>query len=170
MIDTLTAVVEQGECRMLKQRLRAGVSIAIVLAAIRASTVPAVARPTAQAARNVTVRDTIRLTLVRKSGAVLYERGTATGMLPGRVNAKFNTSVTKVTGHVAIYPTSGGWITINVVGYPQSLGAIARFHGTMAVREGAGRFADAYGGGDFTGTVNRRTWAVTVNANARVTY
>lgn len=130
------------------------------------------AEPAAQAAKrkSLALTGTAYLHLVRKSGNVLYERGTATGTLPGRVTARFVTSVTKVTGTVTFYPNSGGSLTLTAVGYPQSAGTVARFTGNIAVRRGTGRFANALGSGTFSGTANRRTWAVTVNARANITY
>lgn len=130
------------------------------------------AQPTAEAAKrkSLTVTDTVRLTLVRKNGNVLYERGSATGTLPGRVSARFVTSVSKVTGTVTFYPNAGGSLTFTAVGYPQSTGTVARFSGSMAVRRGTGKYDDALGSGTFSGTVNRRSWAVTVYARARISY
>jgi hypothetical protein len=126
--------------------------------------------PTAHAARSMNLSESASLHLVRKSGSVLYESGTATGTLSGRVTARFVTSITKVTGSVTIYPRGGGSLTINVLGFPRSAGIVARFTGTMAVRRGTGRYARALGSGSFSGTVNRRTWASTVQASARLTY
>lgn len=128
------------------------------------------ADPSAHIARRLNVTEDVSLSLVRKSGSTLYERGTATGTLPGGVSARFQTSLTKVTGSVTFYPNGGGSLTINVVGYPQSTGTVARFSGSLAVRSGTGRFDDALGSGSFTGTVNRRTWHVSVHATARLRY
>jgi hypothetical protein len=116
------------------------------------------------------VSGTASLHLVRKSGSTLYEQGTATGTLPGSVTARFETSITKVTGSVTFYPRGGGTLTINVVGYPTSVGSLARFSGSLAVRSGTGRFSNAVGSGTFSGTVNRRTWAATVTARAQLRY
>jgi hypothetical protein len=130
------------------------------------------AAPSAHEAKRKTLnlRDTASLHLTRKNGNVIYEKGTATGTLPGTVTARFVTGVTKVTGTVTFKPYSGGSLTVNAVGYPQSAATITRFTGSLAVRKGTGRFANALGSGTFSGTANRRTWAVTVNANARITY
>ena len=130
------------------------------------------AAPSAHAAKRKSLRltDTVSLHLVRKSGSTLYEKGTATGTLPGSVSAKFVTGVTKVTGTVTFYSSGGGSITMTAVGYPQSAGTIARFSGNIAVRSGTGRFKNVLGSGTFTGTGNRRTWAITVHANASLTY
>jgi hypothetical protein len=130
------------------------------------------AAPSGHAAKRKSLHltDTASLHLVRKSGSTLYEQGTATGTLPGTVSARFVTGVTKVTGTVTFHSSGGGSITMTAIGYPQSAGTIARFSGNIAVRSGTGRFKKVLGSGTFTGTGNRRTWAVTVHANASLTY
>lgn len=130
------------------------------------------AAPSAHAAkrRTLNLSGTITLHLTRKSGNVIYERGTAGGSLPGTVSARFVTGITKVTGTVTFHPYSGGSLTLTAVGYPQSTSTITRFNGNVAVLKGSGRFKNALGSGTFTGTANRRTWAVTVHATARITY
>jgi hypothetical protein len=108
------------------------------------------ASPSAQAAKRktITVRPTANLHLVKKKGAILKERGTATDTLAGRVTARFDTSnAAKTTGTVTFYPNSGGSLTVIVVGYPQSLGTVAKFSGNLAVRKGTGRYSDATGSG-----------------------
>lgn len=127
--------------------------------------------PGAHAARRtLNLSGTAYLHLVRKSGNVLYERGVATGTLPGTVTARLVTSIARVTGTVTFYPRGGGSLTLSAVGYPQSASVVTRFSGSCAVRSGTGRFRRALGSGSFNGTANRRTWAVTVHARARVTY
>ncbi len=129
------------------------------------------AAPSAHAARrSLNLRGTAYLHLTRKSGNVLYERGTATGTLPGTVTARMVTGVTKVTGTVTFYPRGGGSLTLSAVGYPQSAATIVHFNGSCAVRSGTGRFRRALGSGSFSGTANRRTWAITVHASAHLTY
>jgi hypothetical protein len=130
------------------------------------------AAPSAHAAKRKSLHltDNASLHLVRKSGSTLYEQGTATGTLPGSVSARFVTGVTKVTGTVTFHSSGGGSITMAVVGYPQSAGTITRFTGSIAVRSGTGRFKNALGSGSFSGTANRRTWAISVHANASLTY
>lgn len=128
--------------------------------------------PTAESAkrRSINVVDTVRLKLVKKSGNVIYERGTATGSLPGRVSARFVTSLTRVSGTITFYPRGGGSITMTAVGYPKSASRITRISGNLAVRGGTGKYARALGSGTFSGTANRKNWSVTVNARARLTY
>jgi hypothetical protein len=130
------------------------------------------AAPSAHAAKRKTLNltDTAYLHLTRKNGNVIYEQGTATGTLPGTVTARLVTSVTKVTGTVTFHSSGGGSITMTAVGYPQSAATITRFTGSIAVRKGTGRFRNALGSGTFNGTANRKTWAITVHATARITY
>jgi len=159
---------------MLKRaRHHAAWAVVVVVAALTIGTGGGVASPGAHAAKRktVNVRTTANLSLVKKRGNVLKERGTATGTLAGSVKARFDISnAAKTTGSVTFYPNGGGSLTVTVVGYPQSVGTVARFSGSLAVRKGTGRFSDATGSGTFTGTVNRRTWHITVNASSRLTY
>jgi hypothetical protein len=165
---------------MVRQLARrsAAVGTAAVLAATAmgvwlAQVGASAASPTAEAAarrRTLTVVDTVRLTLVRKDGNVVYQRGTATGTLPGTVSARFETSLTRVSGKVTFYPYGGGSITMNAVGYPQSTRRVTGLIGNLAVRSGTGKYARALGSGTFSGTANRRNWSVTVNARANLTY
>ena len=135
------------------------------------ATVSVGAAPAAHAARrhSLHVNDTGHLHLTRKSGSTLYESGSASGSLPGSITAVFHTSVTKVTGTVTFHASRGS-ITMSAVGYPQSAGTVARFSGSIAVRSGTGAYRSALGSGSFSGTVNRRSWAVSVHAVANLTY
>lgn len=121
-------------------------------------------------AKTLQITENASMHLVRKSGSVLYEKGTATGTLPGPVSGRFDAGLTKVSGTVTIRPNGGGSLTILVIGTPRSTGTVARFGGTMAVKSGTGKYARASGSGTFEGTVNRRTWAVSVTARARLVY
>jgi hypothetical protein len=143
---------------------------AVTTLSIGAGGVSAADRGAHAARRTHHLTDTIYLHLVRKNGSTLYERGTATGTLPGSVSARFVTGVTRVTGSVTFYPRGGGSLTLNAVGYPHSTSTITTFNGNVAVRSGTGRYSRALGSGTLTGTANRRTWAITVRANATLTY
>lgn len=146
-------------------------ALAVLVLALWAGGISSAA-PSAQAAKRkvLNLSGTAYLHLTRKSGNVIYEKGTATGTLPGTVTARFVTGITKVTGTVTFKPYSGGSLTVTAVGYPQSTKTVTRFNGNIAVLKGTGRFRNALGSGTFNGTANRRTWAVTVRANARITY
>jgi hypothetical protein len=126
--------------------------------------------PIAQTSRTINLNQSVDLHLVRKSGSTLYEEGTATGTLPGKVTARFNVNVLAVTGTVTFYPRGGGSITCDVRGAARSISVNAKFGGTMIVRSGTGRFAGARGGATFEGRVNRRSWDATVNATGHLRY
>jgi len=153
-------------------RHRCGAVLAAVAALGLATGGVCSADPSAHAAKRRAhhLVGTASLHLVRKSGNTLYEKGTATGTYPGTVTGRFVTSVAKVTGTVTFHPYSGGSLSMTVVGYPQSAGTIARFAGNLAVSGGSGRFRNALGSGTFNGTANRRSWAITVTADATITY
>ena len=159
--------------RLMLQRRSAVVAVSVVVAAVVGPAGLgglASARPVAQSARTLNTTENASLHLVKKSGSVLNERGSVTGTLSGSVSARFVTSVVQVTGTVTIYPRGGGSLTITVLGYPRSTGTVAKFSGSISVKSGTGRFAHARGSGTFTGTVNRKTWAATVHAKAKLTY
>lgn len=154
------------------RRVTVAIGMVVALAFALGAADVSSAAPAAHAAKRKSLHltGTASLHLVRKSGSVLYESGTATGSLPGSVSARFVTQVTKVTGTVTFFPSSGGSLTLTVVGYPQSVRTVTGFTGNLAVRGGTGKFKNALGSGTFNGTANRRTWAVTVHANANITY
>ena len=158
--------------RFLRKTTAIGLMIAAVAAlGLMASAVgTASAAPEAHASRTLNLTEHATLRLVKKRGNTLYERGTVRGTLSGPVTARFNVGIAKVTGTVTIYPRGGGSLTITVVGYPRSAGVNARFAGRAAVLRGTGRYARAVGTGTFSGVVNRRTWAASVTANARLRY
>jgi hypothetical protein len=126
---------------------------------------------TAHAAKRSTLRvnASARLTLVKKNGSILRERGTVTGTPAGTVTARFNVSnVAKTTGTMTFKPYGGGSITVTAVVYPA--GSVSRFSGSFAVRRGTGKYANAVGSGTLSGSVNRRTWAVSATAKGTLTY
>ena len=154
------------------QRPTAAVTAALLLAlALTGGRAAAAApeRPVAQAARTIAVSEHASLRLIRKSGSTLYEAGTVTGTLAGTVTARLNTSVTRVTGWVRIR-ARGGTLTMSLNGRPRSAGVNVRFGGTMRVTGGTGRYARARGSARFSGVVNRRSWAATVDARGRLSY
>jgi hypothetical protein len=125
------------------------------------------ASPNAHAARSIRMSESADMHLVKKSGSILKERGTASGSLPGTVSATFNTAnLARVTATVT-FSTHGGTLTVTALGYPSSL---SRFSGPISVKRGTGRFSHAHGSGSFSGTVNRKTWHIKVSAHGTITY
>jgi hypothetical protein len=125
------------------------------------------ASPIAHAARTTKISESVDLHLVKKTGGILKEKGTATGTLAGSVSATFNTSnLARVTGTVTFF-ARGGSVTITALGYPSSL---SKFSGPISVKGGTGRFRHAHGSGSCSGNVNHKTWHVTVKAHGSLTY
>ncbi len=128
------------------------------------------ARPVAHKKHTISVSENADLHLIKKSGGILHESGVATGTLPGSVTARFDIgNILRPKGSVTFH-VRHGTLTLDVVGTPQSLGTVAKFSGSMTLRKGTGRYAHAHGKGTFNGTVNRRTWAMTVHGHAKLTY
>lgn len=156
------------------RRRTAGAAVLLALATVLLTSIGgAAAAPDAHVAKrkSVTLVEHARMHLVKKKGNILRESGTTTGTLAGKVSGRFDVSnIARPTGTVTFKPNSGGSITVTAAGIPDSLGTVARFHGNMAVKGGSGRYDQVTGSGTFTGTVNRRTWAISVDATVKITY
>lgn len=161
---------------MIGQQLRwfrAALAIGVLVGAVGLwqAAVASSAKPVAHGAKRSTLRvnASAHLTLVKKDGSILRERGTVTGTPAGAVTARFDVSnVAKTTGTMTFKPSAGGSITVTAAVSPA--GSVSRFSGSFAVRRGTGKYANAVGSGTLSGTVNRRTWAVTATAKGTLTY
>jgi hypothetical protein len=145
---------------LLGAAVPAGVTFALAVAPIV---------PAANATQSLVVKDSVHLHLVRTSGSLLIEEGTASGSLPGTVKGRFNVGAT-VTGWFTIYPRSGGAISGHGVGVPSKPGKYTSFAGTMSVGSGTGHYSRAHGSGGFYGVVNREDWKVVFQTSATLLY
>jgi hypothetical protein len=123
----------------------------------------------ARAAHVVSAADTAYLHMVGESGSLIAEEGSATGGFPGKVKARFGIGAT-VTASFTIYPRGGGSISGHGSATLHSSGAYATFGGTMSVSHGTGRYAHAHGTGGLYGSINRRTYALTVQTTGKLYY
>jgi hypothetical protein len=137
---------------------------ALALGAVLAS------MPATAGARSIGVTQSASMHMVRRSGTTIWERGTATGTLPGSVTARLQASLFKITGSVTFFPRAGGSLTFAVDASARSAATRARFAGVMRVTSGSGRFIHASGTFGLAGIVNRRSWTATVNAGGRLHY
>jgi hypothetical protein len=150
--------------------LRAIVLLAVLLAATISSS--AQGDPHALAARALTVNDTAHVHYVKESGAQLVDEGAATGTLPGTVRVSFNVGAT-VAATFTIY-THGGSIVGHGSGTLHSSRSrsdmYVSFGGTMTVSHGTGRYAHARGTGGFYGTIDRTSYAATIQTTGTLSY
>jgi hypothetical protein len=140
----------------------------IMAAAILSPIARGASQRRARDARALNVTDTAHLRYIRESGSLLIEEGVATGGLPGTVKVRFDVGPT-VTSSFTIY-TRGGSIAGNGSGVLHGTGVTASFGGTMTVSHGTGRYAHAHGRGGFYGTINRKTYALTVQTTGTLSY
>lgn len=122
----------------------------------------------AHAARTLNITDNAHLHYLKAPGSALLEEGSATGGLPGTVKLKLYISAT-VTGSFTIYAHDGS-ITGHGSGTLHGTGVYASFGGTMTVTQGTGHYTHAHGHGGFYGTINRHTYALTVQTTGTLVY
>jgi hypothetical protein len=125
-------------------------------------------RLAAHAARSLNVTDSAHLRLIRASGSLLLEEGSASGALPGRTRASLDIGAT-FTGTVTVY-ARGGTISGHGSAVPHGSGRYESFAGSMRVTRGTGRFAHAKGSVRLYGTFDRRTYAFVVQTVGRISY
>lgn len=126
-------------------------------------------RRTDRATRTMSATNAAHLHLVSNSGSALVEEGSIRGSLDGRVTARFNVGAT-VYGNFTIDLTQGGWITGRGSGILHNGGLYQSFGGTLIITGGGGPYAHAHGHGGFYGTINRRTYAMTVQTTGTLDY
>jgi hypothetical protein len=123
----------------------------------------------ARAARSLNGYDNARLHYVKASGNTLYEEGSATGALPGRVTAALHVSAT-FGGSFTIY-TRYGQIRGNGSATPHPYrSGIESFSGTAYITGGTGRYAHAHGRGGMYGTYNQRNYEVVLQTRGTFSY
>jgi hypothetical protein len=147
---------------------RALCAVAASVAIAGASTVAGAAGPTADTARTVPAIEHVTLTLVAKSGTKFQHKGRATGTVAGSVTSRITLTSLSITGTVTVR-AKGGTLRLKVRGTARSGGLRSKFDGTATMSGGTGRYAKARGKGTFTGVVNRRTWAATLDARGSLT-
>ena len=121
-----------------------------------------IARPTARAARRVSVNDTGHLQRTHASGEIIDEAGKISGTLPGTASVRLNVGSETVTATFTISVHGGGSIAGTGRAKIGSDGRYTSFGGTLSVTGGTGRFAHARGAGKLYGVIERRYDLLTV--------
>jgi hypothetical protein len=124
----------------------------------------------ARAARTLRVTDAARLSLSRANGNTLYERGRASGTLPGTVEVAMT-----LRGHSAsstfTIRAAGGTISGHGSGTLKTgKGGFDSFGGSLVVTRGTGRFRGAAGRGGLYGSIYRVTDAMSVQVTGTLRY
>ncbi|WP_324911034.1 autotransporter [Baekduia sp.] len=140
-----------------------------IVAALAAAAAALAAGATVAARAAAPAREHVSLSLVRKSGTDFRHQGTATGVVPGRVTSRIRLRALSLSGTVTIR-AKRGTVQLRIDGTTRSGGVRSRFEGSAILTAGTGRYAKAKGRGTFTGVVNRRTWAATIDAQGSLTY
>lgn len=114
-------------------------------------------------AKAIRITESVRLSLVKKTGTSFAHRGTAKGTYSGSVSSQMKLNSLSISGTVTI-KTKGGSVRLKIRGTARSSGLHTKFDGSASIAGGTGKFARARGTGRFTGVVNRRTWAASIDA------
>jgi hypothetical protein len=112
--------------------------------------------------------DSAHLHLVHQKEAVLFEEGGASGALPGRMKATLTVG-SVFRGTCTIY-TSHGSITGRGTATPHGTGRYQSFSGTLVMTGGTGLYRHVHGSTGLYGTFDRRTFALVVQTNGRLSY
>lgn len=142
-----------------------------VIALVLASATAAAGRPSARAhtSRVLKTTDTAKLHYIPPAhGALLFEEGTATGTLPGRMRASVDIGAT-TSGSFTIY-TRYGEIKGHGSASMHGSGLYQSFAGTLVATGGTGRYAHARGHAGLYGTFDRRTYALVVQTTGSLSY
>jgi hypothetical protein len=157
----------------LARAVIAGLALALALLNV---TIPAEANrgasaARAHAARAIGIRDEGQLRFISSSGSQLFDEGSASGSMPGKVRVRFiYNGDPEVTAQFTIDSRYG-----SISGHAQGrlsnpTSTDPSFRGSLAITAGSGRYAHAYGSGELFGVFYRRNYNLSVQAIATLHY
>ncbi len=161
-----------------QRRQPAKLTTAVTIAAVSLGAVSALwsfgpgtsraAKPSARAAKTLSLNENGNLHLTSKRGFMLNERGTASGTIKGPIYIHLTiASTSRVTAEISIYPKGGSITSYGTASYHKESTA-ASFAGTLSVKRGTGTYARARGRGlSFSGTIQKSNDAVTVHVSGK---
>jgi hypothetical protein len=144
-----------------------------VLAVTLAPVEPVSASPVllARTARTVSVKDEGHLHLVKSSGSLLIDEGTASGSIPGEALVRFTYNGSpSVSAQITIRGHSGSIQAHGVGKLSSPASASPSFRGTLTITSGSGRYALASGTGHLYGVFYRRSYAMVVQTEGTLRY
>jgi hypothetical protein len=123
----------------------------------------------ARAARAVSGNDNASLHLVHTDGSTLYEKGQASGSLPGAVTARFDIEAT-FSGPFVFYTHYGAIIGHGSATPQHGRYPYVSFSGTAEITGGTSRYRHVHGSVGFYGVLNRKNDAVQMQTRGTLTY
>lgn len=141
----------------------------VLMAGLLSSVAPAVLPESATAtASSRYVNEYGSLKLKSSRGATILEQGSGWGSFDCGVSIKLTVDGTLVTASYFAYP-HGGELRGSARAYIRSASkAGAYYSGTIWLQGGSGAYAGASGSASFTGTIDRKTYAMSVRIAGRV--
>jgi len=120
------------------------------------------------ASRVLDATDTAHLHYVSASGSLLFEEGSASGSLPGKMQLHGEVGPTlSASFTVSLH---GGTISGRGTAKAHGAGRYESFAGSLTITGGTGRYAHAHGHAGLYGVFDRRTYALTVQTTGRLLY
>lgn len=124
--------------------------------------------PQPAAAKAERLNELMRLRITNVKGKKVSARGSASGTISGSVSFKLILSSASHARAEFSGSNSSGRIDGGGAASYRVAGAVSYFSGTVTSMRGGGRYAHAYSlGVQFSGTVNRKTYEVTLRLNGR---
>jgi hypothetical protein len=125
----------------------------------------------ASAAHVLDVHDEGHLKFIRASGSQLLDEGHVTGTFPGKVQVHFvYDGQPNVTARFTITGSAGSVSARGSARLSSPTTPTPSFRGKLTVTSGTGRYAHIHGAGELFGVFNRRSYALTVQAIAKLPY
>jgi hypothetical protein len=159
------------ETRRARGRVSLAGLVAIAAVAALAAVAPASEGSPAHTARTVSVKDEARLHLVKSSGSLLIDEGTASGSFPGRSLVRFTYNGSPSVGaQITIYGHFGNIQARGAGQLSSPTSPSPSFRGTLTITGGSGRYAHASGSGRLYGVFYRRSYAIVVQTEGALRY
>ncbi len=154
---------------MTSPAYRAALALTVVmLTAMCVSSAGAAAR--AEAARRQRLTDTAFLKRASVEGSVVFERGSAAGLLPGYMRARLDTNGFRASFTLE---THGGTLKGHgsaTLCENRCSGRYESFRGTLVIDGGSGRYVHARGRGGLYGVFDRQTYGLEVQTTGTLSY
>jgi phage gpG-like protein len=154
-----------------RSRWAIGWAAAAVALTVGAPSLAATVVAGAHAASVLNVRDEGHLRFVHSSGSEIVDEGPVSGTFPGSVKARFvYDGEPQVSAQFTITGRDGSVSARGSGRLSSPTSPSPSFRGHMTITGGSGRYAHIHGGGELFGVYNRRSYALIVQAIAKLRY